>query len=73
MSTTAVEQVTEKVIAELEHQHVSGTELACRMKVSQAFVSRRLRAEVPFDLAELDRVAEVLAVPVEQFLSGDAA
>jgi transcriptional regulator with XRE-family HTH domain len=72
MSTSAVEQVTEQVTAELEHQHVSGSELARRMDVSQAFVSRRLSAKVPFNLAELDRVAEVLDVPVEQFLRGAA-
>jgi transcriptional regulator with XRE-family HTH domain len=60
------------VTAELENQHVSGSELARRMDVSQAYVSRRLRAEVPFNLAELDLVAEVLAVPVSQFLRGAA-
>jgi transcriptional regulator with XRE-family HTH domain len=43
------------------------------MGVSQALVSRRLTGEVPFDVAELSRIAEILGVPVSTFMPAERA
>ena len=66
-------RVAAEVRAEMGRQRFSGTRLARHLKVSQAFISRRLTGQVPFDVAELEAVAEVLNVPVSRFLDEVAA
>lgn len=53
-------------------QKISQAELARRLKQPDMYMRRRLQGEVPFAAVELATVAEVLAVPVEQFLRGAA-
>jgi transcriptional regulator with XRE-family HTH domain len=43
-------------------------ELAQQLGKSQAFVSRRLRGELPFDIAELEQIAAWLNVPLVELL-----
>lgn len=77
MSTRATaehsnETVAAEVRAELGRQKISQAELARRLKQPDMYMRRRLQGEVPFAAVELATVAEVLAVPVEQFLRGAA-
>lgn len=73
MSEAITAAVAAEVRAELGRQNVSGTGLARMMGVSQALVSRRLTGEVPFDVAELSRIAEILGVPVSTFMPAERA
>lgn len=65
--------VAAEVRAEMARQRVSQTALADRLDVSQAYVSRRLTGDVPFDVEELREVAFILGVRVEQFITGTPA
>jgi len=60
------------VRAEMGRHRITQTQLAKNLGTSQMAVSRRLSGEVPFDVDELARVAEILGVPVT-VLFGDAA
>lgn len=71
IATTAV-AVGARVKAELKRQGLTQTALAHELDTTDNFVSRRLRGEVDFSLTEITTVAEVLHVPVEQFLRGAA-
>lgn len=52
-------------------QRMSQATLAELLGRSQTYVWRRLVGEVPFDLAELEMIANKLAVPVARFLPLD--
>lgn len=41
------------------------------LELSQPSVSRRLRGEVPFDVAELGKLAAALDVPISTFLPAE--
>lgn len=53
----------------LDKKSLSGSELARRLDVSQSYVSRRLRGEVPWRATELTRVADIVGVPVTELLA----
>jgi transcriptional regulator with XRE-family HTH domain len=65
------ESVSARVREELKTQDVSFRELARRMGVSIAYVSRRLSDEpdVHFRIDELEKVANALGVPVQRFVT----
>lgn len=71
IATTPV-AVGARVKAELKRQGLTQSALAHELDATNNFVSRRLRGEVDFSLTEITTVAEVLHVPVEQFLRGAA-
>lgn len=71
MSKSLAEAVAGRVRAELAVLRISGAELARRMEVSQAYVWRRLNGETPFDVADLDRIAALIGVPVDRFLTSE--
>ena len=71
MSKTLAQVVAEQVRAELGVQQVSGAELARRLKVSQAYIWRRINGETAFNVAELEGIAAALGVPVTRFLPAD--
>ena len=60
--------VAAEVRAEMARQQMPQAKLAALLGVAQQTVSRRLVGEVPFDVSELARIAEVLGVPMTQFL-----
>jgi transcriptional regulator with XRE-family HTH domain len=66
------ERIGAKVREQLHDQGMSQQALADRLEVSAFFISRRLRGIVPFTVAELGTVAEVLHVPVEELMDGAA-
>jgi transcriptional regulator with XRE-family HTH domain len=75
MSTdvTASEQrlsahVAEEIRALMGRREISKTELARRLGVSDMWVGRRLRRQLPFDLDDLQRIAAVLGVNVSDLL-----
>jgi transcriptional regulator with XRE-family HTH domain len=68
MSETVEDRVVAKVASELDKRGMSGAELGRQMAVSQAWVSRRMTGEVSFTLAEIDQVAGILQVPVDELL-----
>jgi transcriptional regulator with XRE-family HTH domain len=59
-----------EVRAEMARQRMPAAALAKALDVSEMFLSRRLSGEkpIPFDLAEIERVAEALGVPVGQLI-----
>lgn len=73
MDSAYARDVAAEVRAEMARQRVSQTALAEKLDVSQAYVSRRLAGDVAFDVAELDDVARILGVPVEQFVAASTA
>ena len=73
MPQSLVERVAGEVRAEMARQHVSQSEVAQKLGVTQQTLSKRLSGLRPIDLAELEQLATVLGVPVTQFLNGAAA
>lgn len=71
-TTTSNESVATEVRAELGRKRMSQAELARRLHRTEMYVHRRLKGEVAFAVPELASVAEVLEVPVTQFLRGAA-
>lgn len=73
MPQSLAERVAGEVRAEMARQHVSQSEVAQKLGVTQQTLSKRLIGLRPIDLAELEQLAAVLGVPVTQFLNGAAA
>lgn len=62
------ELVAEEVRALLARRRLNGAKLAAAIDRSEMYVSRRLRGETSFDLDDLEKIAEVLDVPVGALL-----
>lgn len=58
------EQVAEEVRALLARKRMTGADMAVAIERSPMYVSRRVRGEVPFDLDDIQRIAEVLGVEI---------
>lgn len=56
----------------LKQKRISQETLATRLQMSQQAVSRRLTGEVEFSLSQLQIVADVLDVPLEQLVAAPA-
>ena len=54
--------VASEVRAEMARQRLSQGAVADRMGVSQAAISRRIVGQVPFDLVDLAKIADVLGL-----------
>ncbi len=65
-------RVATEVRAEMARQQVSQRQLCTVLKISQPQLSKRLLGTIPFDTAELDRLAEHFGVPVDRFLTAPA-
>jgi transcriptional regulator with XRE-family HTH domain len=57
----------------MARKRVTQQKLASGLGLSQAAVSRRLRGDVPFDVAMLSDVADLLGVPVAALTNQVAA
>ena len=62
------ERVAEEVRALLARKMMTGADLAAAIGRSPMYVSRRVRAEVAFDLDDMERMAAVFQVPVSQLM-----
>lgn len=68
------QRVATEIRAELGRKQMSQTKLAEKMGVHQTAVSKRLiGSHYSFTTAELDRIAQILEVPVERLLGVPAA
>jgi transcriptional regulator with XRE-family HTH domain len=65
--------VAAEVRAEMARKKVSQQEVARRLGVAQQTISRRITGEIPFDVAELAKIAEILGVPLSHFVLERAA
>lgn len=63
------DRVATEVRAEVARQRLTHRELGERLKLAQPSVTKRLNGVIPFDLVDLERFAEALGVPVDQFLA----
>lgn len=73
MTQTLAEHVAREVRNEMLSQGVSQRELAASLGLSQPQVAKRLKGTIEFRPSELERAAELLGVPVTQFLPGGVA
>ena len=61
-------RVATEVRAEMARQQVSQRQIGEILGISQPQVSKRLLGSLPFDTAELDKIADAFGVPVDRFL-----
>jgi predicted transcriptional regulator len=66
--TELYQGVAAEVRAEMARQRLSQGRIAAQMGVSQAAVSRRIIGEVPFDLQDLSKVADILKVSTVELI-----
>jgi len=71
VSEAITASVAAEVRAELARQQIPQREVGAALGMSQAAAWRRLKGEVPFDVAELAAVATLLGVPLSQFLPAE--
>ena len=62
MTDLPAQRVAATVRAEMARRRVTQDQVAQRLGLSQSAVSRRLGGHLPFDVAELSAVAEILGV-----------
>ncbi len=73
MEHTTATQVSVRVSQEIKTSGVTVVWLCEKTGIPRTTMSRRLAGHTPFDLNELDRIAEALRIPVATFLSVVAA
>lgn len=73
--TTAVMDPQARVIREIKvlliRRDMNQTDLADRIGVKQAYMSRRMTGEIPFDVYELQNIAVALGVSIRDLFSDD--
>lgn len=64
------QRVADEVRGQLARHRITQTALAQdpRLRLSESAISRRLTGEIPFDVAELAAIAEILGVPMSTFV-----
>lgn len=62
-----------EVRAEMARQQLSGIRAAKLLGWTQNYISRRLSGTVPFDVADLQAIADLLEVPVTKFFPHERA
>lgn len=65
--------VAAEVRAEMARKKVSQQEVARQLGVAQQTISRRITGDIPFDVAELAKIAQILGVPLSHFVVERAA
>jgi transcriptional regulator with XRE-family HTH domain len=68
MSQPLAQIIATEIRAEMGRQNLSGRQLAEAVGLSQTMASRRLRGLIEFRPSELDKIADLLGVPVTQFM-----
>lgn len=61
------EAVAAEIRAELARQRLSARRAAARLGWTQAYLSRRLNGDVPFDVEDIEALADLLGVVPERF------
>lgn len=62
------EHVAEEIRVLLARRKMSGAELARRTGITQSTMSRRMTGETPFDMDDLEAIAEVLQIDVTDLI-----
>lgn len=62
------ERVGNNVRAEMSRRRITQDQVAVELGISQPQVSKRILGEIAFDVVELEKLARLMKVPVEQFL-----
>jgi transcriptional regulator with XRE-family HTH domain len=57
-----------EIKAEMARQDISGSKLARLLEWRQTYLSRRLRGQVNFSLSEVESIAWILGVSLEQLM-----
>ena len=70
LSTTKL--VAASVRAECARQRVSQRDVARALELSHTSVHRRIRGDVPFDVDELAKIAELLGLSIHDLLPDDS-
>jgi transcriptional regulator with XRE-family HTH domain len=65
--------VAAEVRAELARRNIPRSQVADRLGMSRTSVWARLRGDIEFSVSELEQLAEMLGVPVVQFLPTPAS
>lgn len=60
--------VAGEVRAEMARQQINQQRVADALGFSRQALSRRITGEVPFDVAELEKIADLLGVPVARLI-----
>lgn len=68
MSASLPQKTAAEVRAEMARQRISQSALAEQLGRTQQYVSRRIVGEVPFDVADLEKIAEFFGVPVSRLV-----
>lgn len=63
-TNSITKQIASNVRAEMSRSSHTQTSLADLISLSQTALSRRLTGAIPFDVAELGEIADVLSVPL---------
>lgn len=66
---TYTQRVADTVRAEMARRRVGHQRLAVALGVSRGSVHRRLSGQLPFDVAELSVIADLLGIPVADLIS----
>jgi transcriptional regulator with XRE-family HTH domain len=72
-TNTYATRVAASVRAELARKKITQGQLADALGMTQPAISRRVSGQLPFDVDEIQRIAEFLSVPVTQFMTEDVA
>lgn len=67
MSKSLQEHVAQEIRAEMGRKRATGAELARRLGVSEAYISRRLADDGAITLQDLERLADALGVRPARF------
>lgn len=66
-------RITDTIAASMRERHMSQRAAARRLGVSPAYLSRRFRGEVPFDLPTMLGLASLLEVELAELLDAASA
>ena len=62
-----------EIRAELARRRLSARAAAARLGWTQAYLSRRLNGDVPFDVEDIEALADLLGVPPQRFFRSNAS
>ena len=69
VQTTTSHRVTANIRAELARRGLNQGDIASVLRTTQASVSRRMLCRVPFDIEELDKIADLLGIDLEALIA----
>lgn len=71
MTTPLTENVAAVARAELARRNISRTSAAEALGISRTLMWARLRGDKPFTVTELEKLAELMSIPMSTFLPSE--